>query len=137
MNINVELLSGSLFEATSATTGATLRLEGPPDLMGTNAALRPMEALLASLAACSGVDVVKILTQQKEPLAGLSIQVAGTRADAIPAVFTAIHLVFTIRGPVADNKARRAVALSAEKYCSVSKMLEPTVAITHEVRLEP
>ena len=137
VHIDVELLSGSLFEAKSATTGATLRIEGPPTVMGTGSAMRPTEALLASLAACSSVDIVKILAQQKEPLQGLSIKIVGTRADAIPAVFTNIHLVFTLRGPIAENKARRAVALSAEKYCSITKMLEPTVAITHEVRLEP
>ena len=136
MKVDVELLGGSLFEARNAG-GATLRLEGPPDVHGTGSALRPTEALLASLAACSGVDVVKILGQQREPLAGLSIHVEGERADAVPAVFTTIHLVFTIKGPVHEGKARRAVALSAEKYCSISKMLEPSVRITHEVRLAP
>ena len=117
--------------------GASLRMEGPAELGGKGEALRPMETLLASLAGCSAVDVVKILGQQREPLAGLEVQVEGKRADAIPAVFTDIHLRFIVRGPVAENKARRAVALSAEKYCSVSKMLEPTVRITHEVILEP
>jgi putative redox protein len=124
------------FEAQSPT-GATLRMDGPPDLGGADQGMRPMETLLASLAGCSAVDVVKILGQQREPLEGLEIQVEGKRADAIPAVFTDIHLRFIVRGPVAENKARRAVALSAEKYCSVSKMLEPSVRITHEVVLEP
>ncbi len=136
MNITVRRLQGASFEATNGN-GATLRMDGPVELGGTDQGLRPMETLLASLAGCSAVDVVKILGQQREPLEGLEIQVEGKRADAIPAVFTDIHLRFIVRGPVAENKARRAVALSAEKYCSVSKMLEPTVRITHEVVLEP
>jgi putative redox protein len=136
MNVTVTRVGPVAFEARNAE-GATLRMDGPPDLGGTGAGLRPMETVLAALAGCSGVDVVKILTQQREPLASLAIDVRGTRADAVPAVFTAIHLTFRIGGPVAPNKAHRAVALSMEKYCSVAKMLEPTVRITHDVALDP
>lgn len=136
MKVTVRRTEGVTFEATNES-GSTLRMEGSAELGGKGEALRPMETLLASLAGCSAVDVVKILGQQREPLAGLEVQVEGKRADAVPAVFTDIHLRFIVRGPVAENKARRAVALSAEKYCSVSRMLEPGVKITHEVILEP
>lgn len=128
--------AGARFEVKNET-GGTLRLEGTPELGGTGESLRPMEALLAALAGCSAVDVVKILGQQKEPLTGLVVHVDGKRADAIPAVFTDIHVIYEIHGPVAENKARRAVALSVEKYCSVSKMLEQSAKITHEVVLIP
>lgn len=134
MKVVVSQIEGARFEARTPL-GATLRMEGPPELGGIGDALRPMETVLAALAGCSGVDIVKILGQQKEPLEGLRISVEGTRADAIPAVFTNISLTFEIHGPVAENKARRAVALSVEKYCSVAKMLEPGVKITHAVVL--
>ena len=94
-----------------------------------------METVLAALGGCSGVDVVKILNQQKEPLTGLEIEVAGTRADTVPAVFLAIEVTFRLRGKLTRHKAERAVALSMEKYCSVTKMLEPTVKISHRVVL--
>ncbi len=136
MNVTVTLHDACGFTARSPS-GATLEMEGPADLGGTGAALRPMETLLASLAACSSVDVVKILRQQREPLEGLSVSVQGARADAVPAVFTEILVRFFVQGPVAENKARRAVALSMEKYCSVTRMLEPTVTIRHEVVLGP
>jgi putative redox protein len=136
MKILVSKSGDCSFTATSQSTGATLRMDGPPDLGGTSDGMRPMETLLASLAGCSAVDVVMILRQQKEPLEGLDVEVEGKRADAIPAVFTDIHLRFVVRGQVSEHKAKRAVALSAEKYCSVSKMLEPTVKITHEVVFE-
>ena len=136
MKVSLRRIEGVAFEVSN-DAGATLRLEGPADLGGTGAALRPMEAVLAALAGCSAVDVVKILTQQKEPLASLVVDVDGMRADAVPAVFTDIHVTFRIGGGVAENKARRAVALSMEKYCSVTKMLEPSVRITHEVVLDP
>ncbi len=134
MKVDVRYLGTGCFEATSET-GAKLPMEGPADMGGPGKAPRPMETLLAALAGCSSVDVVKILTQQKEPLEGLVVRVDGTRADAIPAVFTKIRVVFEISGPVDAHKAERAVALSMQKYCSVTKMLEPTVAIEHEVVL--
>lgn len=135
MKVSVTQVGPMSFEATNGK--GRLRMDGPVDLGGTEEGLRPMESLLASLAGCSAVDVVMILKQQREPLEGLEIQVEGKRAEAIPAVFTEIHLRFLLHGPVAESKARRAVALSAEKYCSISKMLEPTVRITHEVILDP
>jgi putative redox protein len=72
-----------------------------------------------------------ILTQQKQPLADLQIHVEGTRADAIPAVFSHIKLRFVAYGAVAENKMERAVRLSVEKYCSVAKMLLPEVIVEH------
>ncbi|MBK6518322.1 MAG: OsmC family protein [Polyangiaceae bacterium] len=136
MKVTVERVGSGTFEARNEQ-GGTLRMDGPADMGAPGTSLKPMETVLAALAGCSGIDVVKILTQQKEPLAGLTIEVDGTRKDAIPAVFTDIAVRFVIKGPVAENKARRAVALSMEKYCSVTKMLEPTVTIRHEVVLEP
>ncbi len=115
--------------------GAQLRIDGSPELGGDPDYLRPMEGVLASLASCSGVDVVMILNKQRQPLEGLEIVIEATRADTIPAVFTAIHLVFRISGAVAENKAQRAVALSMDKYCSVTKMLAGSVDITYAVEL--
>ena len=115
--------------------GAELRLDGTPELGGDEAYLRPMEAVLASLASCSGIDVAMILGKQKEPLEGLEIVVDAKRADSVPAVFESIHVVFRISGAVAENKARRAVSLSMDKYCSVAKMLAASVEITHETVL--
>ncbi len=137
MNVTLRQVGpGADFEASNEA-GATLRLEGTPELGGTGQALRPMEALLASLAGCSAVDVVKILGQQREPLARLSVVVEGTRADAVPAVFTSIRLLFVLEGEVDSHKAARAIALSMEKYCSVAKMLEHSVQITHAIELRP
>ncbi len=115
--------------------GATLRLDGSPDLGGDPSYLRPMEGVLASLASCSGVDVALILKKQRQPLEGFEIELAATRADAVPAVFETIHLTFRLTGALAENKAHRAVALAVEKYCSVASMLTPKVKITYAVVL--
>ncbi len=119
------------FVATSAS-GASGVMDGPPDMGGENAGLRPMETLLSSLAGCSAVDVIHIMKKQRQDLERLEVEVEGERADAIPAVFTKIHLVFKGYGPIDLSKLQQAVALSMEKYCSVSKMLQPAVNITSE-----
>lgn len=117
--------------------GHTVVIDGPASLGGTDAGMRPMEMFLAALATCSAVDVVMILRQQKQPLRDLSIFVEGERADAVPAVFTHIKLRFVAYGEVAENKMRRAVQLSVDKYCSVSKMLVPEVVVSHECEILP
>lgn len=89
-----------------------------------------MQALLASLAGCSAMDVLHILQKQKHEVTRLDVEVNGERADAVPAVFTKIHLHYVAGGDFPLHKLERAVALSAEKYCSVSHMLRGSVAIT-------
>jgi putative redox protein len=91
-----------------------------------------MQTFLVSLAGCSAMDVVMILTQQKQQLDDFEIEVTGQRADAVPAVYEHVHLAFFATGEVAANKLERAVRLSVEKYCSVAKMLLPDVKVTWE-----
>ena len=86
--------------------------------------LSPLEAVLAALCACTSVDVVSILEKKREPLAGLTVSANAEQATEPPRVFTRIHLTYRIHGPVAKKAAEDAVALSKNKYCSVSKMLE-------------
>jgi putative redox protein len=135
MKITLRRESGAKFTATNAA-GNTLVVDGPPDVGGVGAGMRPMEVLLASLASCSAVDVLLIMQKQRQPLTDLDVEVEGLRADAVPAVYTDIHLTFTGGGDIQLEKLQRAVELSAEKYCSVSAMLEPKVKITFTARLK-
>lgn len=131
MNIKLVQEGPVKFTATNAT-GASLVIDGPADMGGENAGLRPMETLLSALAGCSAVDVIHIMKKQRQEMEKLEVEVDGERADAVPAVFTRIHLKFVGYGPIDPAKFGKAVELSMEKYCSVSKMLEPTVEITAE-----
>lgn len=93
----------------------------------------PMEVVLMGLTGCAGIDVKMILTKARQKVRHINIKAIGERADTIPAVYTKIHLHFTVSGvDLADKQVAKAVQLSAEKYCSVSKMLEKSVAISHE-----
>jgi putative redox protein len=119
------------FVATNPSDASAV-IDGPSDMGGENAGLRPMEILLSALAGCSSMDVIHIMKKQRQHLERLEVEVHGERAEAVPAVFTSIHLRFNGYGTFDLLKFQKAVELSMEKYCSVSKMLQPTVTITAE-----
>jgi putative redox protein len=96
----------------------------------------PMESVLVSLGSCSSVDVVSILKKTKQDITGCIVELSGTRANTVPALFTDIHLKFIISGKdIASKHVTRAVTLSAEKYCSIALMLNANVNITHSFNI--
>jgi putative redox protein len=97
----------------------------------------PMVALLLAAASCTGADVVSILEKMRVGLATLRIEITGTRREELPKRYLALHLFFHLAGRDLDEtKARRAISLSLEKYCSVVHSLAPDIAITYDVVLE-
>jgi putative redox protein len=135
MKVTLAQIGPAAFEAT-AGSGGSLVVDGVPEIGGEGRGMRPMELLLASLASCAAMDVVKILRQQKEPLEHLRIEVEGARADAVPAPYERVQLVFVARGEVDPHKLERAVKLGVEKYCSVGASLDPKITVTWEARRE-
>ncbi|WP_299154719.1 OsmC family protein [uncultured Christiangramia sp.] len=96
----------------------------------------PMDLLLRGIAGCSSIDIVMILRKQNHELEDLQVEVDGYREDgAVPNVFKKIHLDFFLKGDVPAAKVGRAVKLSMDKYCSVSKMLEKAAEISYSVSL--
>lgn len=84
----------------------------------------PMDALLSSLAACAGIDVVEILGKRRTPPAHFHLEVSGTRRETPPRRYTHISVRFIIDGPdIEPVQAERAIALAFEKYCSVAASL--------------
>jgi putative redox protein len=111
---------------------------GPAVLVdGDNArAPGPMLQLLLAAAACSGADVVHILGKMRVELERFRIEAEGLRREEEPRRYVAIRLVFHLAGAGLDEaKARRAVDLSLEKYCSVVNSLAPDIRIDYELRL--
>jgi len=117
-------------------SGYRVVMDGPPEAGGTNAGARPTEMVLLGLGGCSVFDVVHILRRGRQPLAGCEVEIDAERADTDPRVFTRIHMHFIVRGAgMSGKQVGRAVALSAEKYCSVARMLASTATITHDWEL--
>lgn len=93
----------------------------------------PMELVLIALCGCTASDVVGILRKKREPFTSLEVRAEGERATGYPAVYTAIKLVYRVGGKVSKKAMEDAVHLSKDKYCSVSAMLQKTVAISFEI----
>lgn len=132
MNVKLSRRGEADFEARHPS-GERMMLEGPPDLGGKNQYFRPMETVLISLAGCAAVDVLHIAKKSRKELNSLEVDVAAKRVDAIPAVFEQIDLVFRASGDFNDAWLQRAADLSMEKYCSVARMLAPSVQISHKI----
>jgi putative redox protein len=99
-------------------------------------ATSPVELLLVAAASCSAADVVAILAKQRVSLRALEVTLRGTRREQEPRRYTALHFVFTIAGDGADEtKARRAIDLSLEKYCSVVASLASDIRVSYDVAL--
>ena len=111
---------------------------GPTSLVDANGeqAPGPMVSLLLAAAACSGADIVGILQKMQVSLQELRTEVTGRRAPEHPKRYLTLHFVYHIRGEGLDEaKARRAVDLSHQKYCSVLHSLNSDIAITYELEL--
>lgn len=97
----------------------------------------PMEMILMGLGGCSSVDVVSILEKARQQVSDCHVDIQAERANAVPAVFTRIHLNFVVKGRnIKESQVERAVSLSADKYCSVALMLgKGGVEITHSFEI--
>ncbi len=120
------------FDALSGT-GHRITMDGPEDHGGKNQGPRPMEMLLLGVGGCSAFDVVHILKKARQDVTDCEAQLKAKRVDAVPAVFESIHIHFVVKGNnLKETQVKRAVELSAEKYCSASIMLgKAGVNITH------
>ena len=117
-------------------SGHSVVMDGPPEHGGRNLAARPMEMVLLGLGGCTAFDVVHILQKARQNVTNCNVEVKAERADTIPAVFTKIHVHYVVSGNrLSDNQVKRAVKLSAEKYCSVSIMLAEAAEITHDYEI--
>ena len=136
MKATVKLLEGVSFSGVSGS-GHSVVMDGSPDFGGQNRGMRPMEMLLLGLGGCSAFDVVHILRKGRQDVAGCTVEIEARRAESDPKVFTRIHLHFLVRGrELSEARVKRAIELSAQKYCSASIMLAKTAEITHDYTIE-
>jgi putative redox protein len=135
MDVRIKWVDGAMFLGESGS-GHAVVMDGAPENGGRNLGLRPMEMLLTGMGGCTAFDVKMILDKARQNVTGCEAEIHAERADAVPAVFTKIHVHFIVSGKGLTEKAvARAVNLSAEKYCSASIMLSKVVEITHDYEI--
>jgi putative redox protein len=113
--------------------GQHMLFDANPSIGGQGLGLRPMEVLAASVAACASIDVLLILKKKRIALRKYEIEIEGQRKEATPAPFVSIHLRVEIHPEDPLETVEKVVAMSLEKYCSVSASLDPAIPVTFEV----
>ena len=117
-------------------SGHAFVMDGANEGGGRNLGPRPMEVLLLGTGACSAYDVVSILRKARQPIRDCYVEIDAERASADPKVFTRIHMHFVVTGQEINRAhVKRAVELSADKYCSASIMLGKTAEMTHDFEI--
>ena len=133
---HIKWVDGAMFLGESGS-GHTVVMDGPAESGGRNMGVRPMETLLIGLGGCASYDVVSILKKGRQDIRDVHTLLEAERADSEPKVFTRIHVRFVVTGKqLKEAQVKRAVELSAEKYCSASIMLgRAGVEITHDYEI--
>jgi putative redox protein len=103
---------------------------------GHDTAARPVEVLLASLGACTGMDVVAILRKSQHVPTAFRVELADERAADYPKVVKRIHLSYVVSGEVPREGLEKAIELSLAKYCPIANSLAGVAEITYEMRFE-
>lgn len=137
MKAVIKWVDGVMFLGESGS-GHSVVMDGAPDQGGRNMGVRPMEMLLLGLGGCASYDVIAMLKKGRQQIVDCKAEVDAERADAVPAVFSKIHINFVVSGNNLNEKqVKRAVDLSAEKYCSASIMLGAAgVVMTHSYSIQ-
>ena len=116
--------------------GHIVNVDSRPEFGGNDMGPSPMELILMGVAGCSAIDMISILKKQRQEITSFKAEVDGERVQVGEAKpFKDIHVVFYLEGEINPEKAARAAQLSFEKYCSVSKTLEPTATVHYKVVL--
>ncbi len=135
MKAKITWINGRAFLGESGS-GHAIVMDGAPESGGRNIGVRPMEMMLLGLGGCTAFDVVMILEKARERITGCEVDLDSERASEDPKVFTKVRMIYTLRGKDLKPAAvERAIKLSAEKYCSASKMFEKTATIEHEWKI--
>jgi len=135
MKAHIKWVQDVTFVGESAS-GHAVVMDGPPEHGGRNIGIRPMEMLLLGMGGCTAFDVINILKKSRQPVVDCEVELEADRADTEPKVFTRIHVHFVITGKdLSDKHVKRAVELSAEKYCSASIMLGKAAEISHDYEI--
>ena len=119
-----------------SNSGHAITMTAGPKYGGRESGFRPMELLLLGLGGCTSIDVISILKKARQQVEDCIVEIEAQRADTMPTVFTKIHVHFIVTGrKIKESQVKRAIALSADKYCSASITLGKTAEISHDYEI--
>lgn len=118
---------------TKLPSGHSVTMDASPEVGGEDRGPRPMELLLTAVGGCSGIDIISILEKMRLKVDSFDMEVSGERADDHPKRFTHVNIHYRFTGELPEEKVRRAIELSRDKYCSVSQSLNAKVTTSFEI----
>jgi putative redox protein len=119
-----------------AGTNHLVPMDTTPDFGGDNSATKPLELLLLALGGCTGMDIASLFKKMRVDFSGIEMNLTAERSEEQPNVYTKIDLEYVVYGRgVDEEKVKRAVQLSQEKYCSVSAMLRKSCPVNYTWRV--
>ena len=131
-------VTGLQFVGRGLASNGSVVMDGAPEDDTPGSGIRPMEALLASLAGCSGMDVLSILRKKRQRVSRFCVEVQGQRAEEHPRRFERIELTYVVGGRGIDGAAvARAIELSLGKYCGVTATLNAEVTSSFRIEEDP
>jgi len=111
-------------------------MDTSPDFGGKGRGPAPMQLVLIALGGCTGMDVVSILEKMGIEIDGFEIRLQGEREESHPRTYRSIEIKYIFKGRgIAEEKVKKAITLSQEKYCSVSAMLEKACKIRYSYEI--
>jgi putative redox protein len=137
--IELVRVSGDYGFEASDEYGHTIKMDSSPESGGQNFGVRPMQMLLMGIGGCSAIDVISILKKQRQEVLDYRMTITGDREPNVePSLWKEIGIEFHLQGNIDEDKAKRAVELSINKYCSVAATLEKAgAAISWKVFIHP
>jgi putative redox protein len=131
-SVHLEHRGGMQFVATPSS-GHVIKFDDRTSNQGGS----PVETVLAALAACTAMDVISIAGKKRQAIESYEIEASGTQRDEYPQVFSEIDVVHVVHGMrLSEAAIRRAIELSATKYCPVSAMISAgATVVNHRYRI--
>jgi putative redox protein len=117
-------------------TGRSLIIDVPEKSGGDGSAVTPGELLLIGLGGCTAVDVITMLNKMRVPLRDLQVEVEAEPEETYPKIYKWVKIIYKFYGCGDQAKAKKAVGMSKEKYCSVSAIVGKSAKLSHELVFE-
>jgi putative redox protein len=119
-----------------AGTNHLVPMDTASEFEGDNAATKPLELLLIALAGCTGMDIVPLFKKMRQDVTAVELNITAERSGEHPKVYTRIDMEYVVTGKaLEEDKVKRAIELSQEKYCSVSAMLKKACPVSYTIRI--
>jgi putative redox protein len=133
-SVTAKWVQGLQFVA-SGESGHAIVLDAAPSVGGSDTGSRPGELTLMALGACTGIDVVSILKKMRLKFDSLEVEVKGEPAPEHPKVWTQVWVKYTVKGDIPDDKLKKAIELSRDRYCSVGALFKQAAKMHYDYEI--